>query len=335
MRLDPEDVRDLAAFCAKRFPDARARSALATQAGLPDPGDGAPVDAWTRLVTEASQRRALGRLANALAAAAPGDENLQAACRMLGGAERPRLAPRVLGIGAVVLVAGAAVAWTLRSEPPAPVAPEPHTAAVAEIPRTSEPTDVPTTLTPPTSTAPTTPTTPPTPTAPTPTATTPTAPPTPTDSPTPTASSPANASPPATSSPAETAPVTHDASVPARTDVATVAPILSKTTPDRAANRGDSPGSSSFSGFRCDTVAEPVAGWWYTGANPGNTGDLVTVPHDARVRADYPRAENHYNARFPERCVLPRGAVVRLTHAPVEVSHGEWWAPYAPGDRVQ
>jgi hypothetical protein len=76
-----------------------------------------------------------------------------------------------------------------------------------------------------------------------------------------------------------------------------------------------------------------VAGWWYAGAtSPGSQGATFTLDRDARVRADYPRTENHNDPHAPERCVLPRGGQYTLSHAPIEASPGHWWVPYAVGD---
>ncbi len=71
-----------------------------------------------------------------------------------------------------------------------------------------------------------------------------------------------------------------------------------------------------------------VVGYWYAGTkDPGPAGGTLTLDRDARVRSDYPRAENHHNAATPERCVLARGTRFVLTAAPIEVSRGHWWVP--------
>ena len=78
--------------------------------------------------------------------------------------------------------------------------------------------------------------------------------------------------------------------------------------------------------------AGEVVGYWYAGTkDPGPQGGSLTLDRDARVRADYPRAENHHNAATPERCVLARGTRFSLTAAPIEVSRGHWWVPVVGG----
>lgn len=83
----------------------------------------------------------------------------------------------------------------------------------------------------------------------------------------------------------------------------------------------------------CTGDVGSIVGWWYSGAtSPGSQGATFTLDRDARVRADYPRTENHNDPHAPERCVLPRGGQYTLSHAPVEASPGHWWVPYAVGD---
>jgi hypothetical protein len=69
-------------------------------------------------------------------------------------------------------------------------------------------------------------------------------------------------------------------------------------------------------------------GYWYAGqSSPGAQGETITLDRDARVRADYPRRENHHDAASPERCVLARGTRFVLTRAPIDASNGHWWVP--------
>jgi len=78
--------------------------------------------------------------------------------------------------------------------------------------------------------------------------------------------------------------------------------------------------------------AGEVVGYWYFGtASPGAQGSTITLSRDARVRADYPRRENHHDASAPERCVLTRGSRFTMTLAPMEVSRGHWWIPVEGG----
>ena len=85
----------------------------------------------------------------------------------------------------------------------------------------------------------------------------------------------------------------------------------------------------------CATLGGEVVGYWYAGTvPPGAVGDVITLDRDARVRADYPRAENGHDARAPERCVVSRGLQVKLSHAPIDASNGHFWVPYGPADHV-
>ncbi|MBM4369703.1 MAG: hypothetical protein FJ102_26065 [Deltaproteobacteria bacterium] len=72
----------------------------------------------------------------------------------------------------------------------------------------------------------------------------------------------------------------------------------------------------------------PCSGYYYAGrSSPGGAGDTITLGRDARVRADYPRADNGHNAAAPERCVLARGTVIVLSRAPIDASNGHYWVP--------
>jgi hypothetical protein len=83
----------------------------------------------------------------------------------------------------------------------------------------------------------------------------------------------------------------------------------------------------------CKGEVGEVVGYWYAGTrSPGAVGETITLPRDARVRADYPRAENGNDPRKPERCALKRGATITLSHAPIDASNGHYWVPYAVGD---
>src|SRR5262245_54756546 len=107
----PDDLRDLAAFCARRFPGATEGVGLAAEAELDAPVAGEAIADWTTLLDDAQRHGRLPRLARALAAAAPNDANLQAACAELtGAASRRRARGRGLSrlvTGGVALGAGA------------------------------------------------------------------------------------------------------------------------------------------------------------------------------------------------------------------------------------
>lgn len=255
MTLDPDDLANLATACARRFSSREAVQRFATLAGLPPDrtaiGD---VEAdWAFILTHADQQGSLGRLAAALAAAAPRDETLQAVARTLGALTAPP-APRIpapllaVGGGGILLVAG--MAWMMAGRGGGEAPPAAKPAALAEAPIEAAP-------------APAVP-------------------------------------PPVEAVPVEAAPV--------------------EAAPVEAAPAKLGPGCAGASGS--------VVGYWYAGRDkPGEQGATITLDRDARVRADFPRQENHHNATAPERCVLSRGARVVLTQAPIEASKGYWWVP--------
>lgn len=135
MKLDPDDLQGLAAFCAKRFPSVGERTRFAGRVGLDAPGD-AP-DAWGRLLQEAQARGVLPRLLRALAEAAPGDQNLQTALGLIDDEAPPRgriVAVAVAGL-ALLVMAGVWAWWSAAGEAdavPAGVRP-----AVAEASRSA------------------------------------------------------------------------------------------------------------------------------------------------------------------------------------------------------
>lgn len=142
MTLDPDDLASLARACAKRFQSPELVRRFATLAGLPAErtvhGD---LDAdWETILTHADQHGTLGKLAAALAKAAPADETFQAMARTLGALTAPPRsgipAPLLAVAGAgVVLVAG--MAWMLggggSSEPEAPAPAPPAAAPLVEV----------------------------------------------------------------------------------------------------------------------------------------------------------------------------------------------------------
>jgi len=147
----------------------------------------------------------------------------------------------------------------------------------------------------------------------------------PTSATAPAAPSPAAPTPAETPEPPATAPPPAAAAAPA----AEPAPAPTAPTPALAAV------GAPTRVIGCDGLGSGVVGWWYAGtARPGAVGDVVALPRDARVRAEYPSAANGHDARTPERCVLPNGTRVRLSSAPVNPSGEHWWVPYAVGDAL-
>lgn len=112
-------------------------------------------------------------------------------------------------------------------------------------------------------------------------------------------------------------------------DSGSAAADAARDTPPDVAPTEASPSSTAGP---CSSPAGQVVGYAYAGeSSPGSAGQVWTVPRGINVRADHPRRENGWNARTRVVCVLPRGARVRLTEAPVAVAGGAWWVPIQGG----
>lgn len=133
MALDPRALEDISRFLAGRFPDAAPE--LCVRAGLVPP-DGADAEAWSHVLADANDA-ALVRLTDVLAAEAPGDVQVAAACRELRGTSVAlfRLALAVAFAG--FAIAGAMYARDAGTRP----APRPPIAAFAEAPATGSAAD--------------------------------------------------------------------------------------------------------------------------------------------------------------------------------------------------
>ncbi len=291
MRLDATELQELAGFFAKRFPNAADRARFCKAAGVDvdatDHGDA--IHSWETVLSAAQNASRLATLAAVVAAAAPQDENLQAAARELApkkaaGIRMPAVA---LAAGCVLLFGiGLGVAMRVLGDgvvPPAPV--------TANVSDTRE-----------------------------------------------VAAAPTEVSPVAPDAAAERAPVVAEVAPVAPADVEPADAVLA-TAPVRAPavpvasspSAARPPGSPDRA--RCSGSPGDVVGYWYAGAStPGTQGTTITLTRDARVRADYPHAENRHNARAAERCVLKAGMRVALSQAPIDASRGHWWVPYAIGD---
>ncbi len=276
MTLDPDDLANLATACARRFSSRESMQRFATLAGLPPDrtaiGD---VEAdWAFILTHADQHGSLGRLAAALAVAAPRDETLQAVARTLGALTAPP-APRIpaplLAVGGAGILLVAGMAWMMVGRGGGEAPPVAKPAALAEAPVEAAPAPI----------------------------------------------EAAPAAVEAAPAPVEAAPVEA-----APVEAAPVAPAPVAAVPPAA------PAAPAKLGPGCAGASGSVVGYWYAGRDkPGEQGATITLDRDARVRADFPRQENHHNATAPERCVLSRGARVVLTQAPIEASKGYWWVP--------
>jgi hypothetical protein len=103
--LDSAELEGLAQFCARRFRSQRDRNRFAQGAGLrsedTDPAD--PVAGWLVVLHRANARGNVPSLVWTLAEAAPFDENLQQAARILRVRRLRWPAVATVGLGAVVL----------------------------------------------------------------------------------------------------------------------------------------------------------------------------------------------------------------------------------------
>ena len=135
MDLDEGELRDLAAFFAKRFPDAEQRGRLASSAGLVD-GGGAGVEAWATLLGDARVQGGLGRLAAAAASTAPADENLQRMCSVLRGRPAGVLSQAsLIGMVAFIAIGGIGLGgWLMNSREFKTVDPVPEAAVTIPEP---------------------------------------------------------------------------------------------------------------------------------------------------------------------------------------------------------
>lgn len=297
--LDDADLADLARTCARRFPRADDQRLIAAEAGITadhtDIGD-AEV-AWSQLLNIARRDGKLGKLAGVLSRSAPGDASLVAVAKALGDVVRP---PRpkipiaaLFGLGVVLIfgVAGAAAMWWGSGQSPRPP-PVASTTPANEVATTPAPLD-------------------------------PSAEPTP-------------------------ATVGVSGSVPAsaeETNSVTTKPGSGETEPIKTNTIDTPPVKQAAIAPKvvpaenvvprigtCNGKPGEVLGYWYAGTtSPGTLGQTITLGRDARVRAEYPRAENGHNAAAREVCVLTRGTKMTLSAAPIDASRGHWWVPVVGG----
>jgi hypothetical protein len=295
MALDPRALDDLSRFLATRFADAAPR--LCARAGLPIPV--APSAAhWADVLANADDE-ALKRLSDVLAAEAPEDVTVAAACRELRGTRaalyRIALVIAFLGFASAgalyALDAQRRAAPVLTQPPPALEAPPPPTEppvaegegldeadAPAPIPDTRQPVDGSVTM----------PEHGPTPPRPVPAA--------------------AAAAPPS--------PV--------------VQPQASRAPRERARRPPPDPPVP-----RCDAVPGAVRGWWYAGKNfTGKQGQVVIVGRGSKVRSKAPSPTDKDHRQGTVLCYIPTGGIVRLSGPPVDASPNGWWAPFTNGDLI-
>jgi len=321
MDLDTNANDDLTAFFTKRFPSAEDRAHLASAAHIRfrEPASDNAEAAWGGLITRAREQSALPRLASCAARKRPADENLQGVAAILGGKQWPppprRGVPTVWKqVGALsALFAVAGVAWAARG-PGSDAAPaeamvveavgsaaEPVAHSNAADGASSAPTD---------------------------------------EAPQPSAS----AAPHSTTAPSKggdagtlpdpkaTSAATKQASKP-RPPEQTGQAHTGSSQP--AASKAAAASTDADWVGNCRGQEGELVGYWYAGsASPGKKGDIITVPRDLNVRADYPDAHNNYDRRTPIRCTLGVGKKLELTADPIAVPGDAYWVPlHATGRR--
>lgn len=366
MELDRTELNNLANFFARRFPQADERQRLTAHARFlyAETGNADPVEAWSRLLTEASQRRVLPALAWAAIQARQKDKNLQEVATVLGA--RPPVdglgwgSPLVVNAVAGAFLVGLALIGfvALRSERQAEATPllDPGLAAAAEAPADAPPPveapvlDAGTPVAPPPSTS--------TGTA---SFTAVAAPAAPAEAPAPPAAEPVKAAPPVAKAepapPAETpkaapAKVEAPAAAPPKAEAPKAAPVAkveapppAKAAPAKVAAvaKVEAPAVSggpfpkvapaATPAGRCKTKEGGFVGYWYAGeANPGRVGQIVTMDRSANVRETYPHKDNGYDFSSSLRCSLVPGDKVRISGAPIAVDGGSYWVPLLATD---
>jgi hypothetical protein len=292
MALDPRALDDLSRFLATRFADAAPR--LCARAGLPIPV--APSAAHWSDVLAGADDDALKRLSDVLAAEAPEDVTVAAACRELRGTRaalyRIALVVAFLGFASAgalyALDAQRRAAPVVAPPPPAREAPLPTTEpAVAEgegLDEADDPPPIPDTR------QPLDPSSPLSEYGPTPP---------------PDALAAASAAPPA--------------------------PAVQTPAPRERVRRppADPPVP------RCDAVPGTVRGWWYAGKNfTGKQGQVVIVGRGSKVRSKAPLRTDEDHRQGAVLCYIPTGGIVRLSGPPVDASPNGWWAPFTNGDLI-
>jgi hypothetical protein len=297
MRLELNEIPDLARFFAKRFPTASERQDLARAARVPfaEPKHRAAHVSWEKLLRDGQSRRRLHLLAHAAARAQPEDPNLLSVCGVLTGSKRPGHVPLYQRPGAgpaaglmVLAIAGIATAMTLQSDPDLGAT---HTDLDALAALTAEPT--------------------------------PAAVPTASDGALPALVSiegaggaDADAKPWKSDNPLDAAKNATVAKRPAK-------PAAKKTT--RPAHHHG----------RCTLKEGGIVGYWYAGTTaPGDAGGIISVANSVNVRADYPDTHNGFDSRAPVRCTLKEGDRLRLTDAPIAVPGAAYWVPLHSDDLI-
>ncbi len=83
---------------------------------------------------------------------------------------------------------------------------------------------------------------------------------------------------------------------------------------------------------RCPAPVGVRVGWYYAGTEPpGGVGEWTEVPHSVHVRSAYPSRHNGWNKHASILCYLQPGDEVWLAEPAVELNGGHWWVPVHSG----
>ena len=335
MKLHALDIRELAQFFAKRFPQSTERARLARLAHVSNPDVSDPTQAWTDVLRAAQEQGTVHLLALGARRTLPDDENLQLVCGLLRQKRIPSGRTVAAAAGLLLLVVGGGAA-AMVGRSPAPTAlseaeiafdsrPVASSVArpVAEVPLPSEALDLPTVQEHDVATL--------------------TLPPAPI--PVPEAQVVASVVTPAVAvipvpepmipvpePMVEMAPVPIP--VPETPEAAAAAdPVVSQVTREPAVAQAVAETSTPGTVQRCARDPGTLVGYWYAGPQaPGEAGDTITVATSVNVRLDYPRQDNAFDTRSPIQCALGVGDQVLLREAPIAVPPGAWWVPLYSGD---
>jgi len=92
-------------------------------------------------------------------------------------------------------------------------------------------------------------------------------------------------------------------------------------------------GGPHFSSEKCGGHPGEAVGYWYAGRrSPGPPRTRVVLDRMINVRDEYPHRGNHWNARTRIRCVLEPGDVATISVDPLVIEGGHVWVPVLAGD---
>jgi len=92
-------------------------------------------------------------------------------------------------------------------------------------------------------------------------------------------------------------------------------------------------GGPHFPSGKCGGLPGEAVGYWYAGRHtPGVLGDSIVLDRMVNVRAEYPHEGNRWNTRARIRCVLEPGDVAHIGSEPIRIEGGHIWVPVRAGD---